>query len=101
MAGTRSPCKDPPPAGCVASVREAGVGTVRPAHPALRLLPVLHPAERGQVEQRIAAADLVGPAGKGRVGVEVVVEVASQRRGLATAMCKEVAARVAALGGNQ
>ena len=51
---------------------------MRLGHPSLRLLPVLVPAERGEVEQRVRADGRVGSAGVGRVGMDNLVAVGQE-----------------------
>src|SRR5580658_10477468 len=58
------------------SVGEGGVGAVQARCPAFRLFPVLLPAQCGQIEQRVRAAESVSAAGEGGVGVEDLVTIA-------------------------
>src|SRR6185312_10344306 len=57
-----------------ASVGERRVRPVQPGRPS----PGFLPAQRGQVKQRVGAAEAVGAARVGRVGVEDVVAVAQE-----------------------
>src|SRR5689334_19728007 len=52
------------------SIRERRVRPVQPRSPPLGLFPLLLAAERRQVEQRVAAAEMVGAPRIGGVGVE-------------------------------
>src|SRR6185312_12401646 len=61
-----------------ASVGERRVRPVQPGRPSPGFLPVFLPAQRGQVKQRVGAAEAVGAARVGRVGVEDVVAVAQE-----------------------
>ena len=58
----------------------ADPGEERAVAAALRLLPVLLPAEPGQVEIGVGADELVRTAGIGRVGVEDLPAVLAGRR---------------------
>src|SRR6202034_4327539 len=60
------------------SVGERGVGAVQRPGPSLGLLPVLGPAERGHVQQRVGRDGLLRASGVGRVGVEDLVAVADE-----------------------
>src|SRR5271168_3988920 len=59
----------------MASAGERRVAAAGGFDPALGFLPVLLAAEGGQVEQGVGAAEGVGPAAVGRVGVEDLVAV--------------------------
>ena len=64
--------------GAPDSLLEAGIGRVRSGDPALGLFPLLLAPEGGEVEEGVAAAQVLGAAGRCRVGVEHALAVTQE-----------------------